>query len=171
LYLITLRLFLSLLASSLGCRFGGLSSGFGFLDGLDDTNSDGLTHVTDGEATKRWVLRECLNAHWAGWAHVDDGGVSGFDEDWVLLENLTGTFVDLLLELLEFAGDMSGVAIEHGGVLVADLTWVVEDDDLGGEGFGLLCWVFFAVGSNMSTTDVLDGDVLDVEANVVTWRC
>jgi len=82
---------------------------------------------------------------------------------------LTGTFVDLLLEFLEFAGDMSGVAIKYWGVLGADLTWVVKDDDLSSEGFGLLSWVFLAVGGNMATTDVLDGDVLDVEANVVTW--
>ena len=63
------------------------------------------------------------------------------------------------------------MAIEYWGVLVADLTWMVEDNDLSGEGFGFLGWVFFAVGSNMSTTDILDGDVLNVESNVVTWLC
>jgi len=65
---------------------------------------------------------------------------------------------------------MGSVAIEYWGVLVADLTWMVEDNDLSLEGFGLLGWVFFAVGGNMSTTDILDGDVLDVESNVVTWN-
>jgi len=128
-----------------------------------------LTHVTDGETSKRWVLLEGLDAHWAGWDEVDDGGISGFDEDWALLKNLTGTFVDLLLEDGELAGDMSSVAIKYWGVLGADLTWMVEDDDLGSELSSGLGWVFFAVGSNMSTTDVLDGDVLDVEANVVSW--
>lgn len=28
----------------------------GLGDGLDDTNSDGLTHVTDGETAKGWVV-------------------------------------------------------------------------------------------------------------------
>jgi len=64
---------------------------------------------------------------------------------------------------------MRGVAIKYWGVLGTDLTWMVKDDDLSSELFGLLGWVFFAVGSNMSTTDVLDRDVLHVEANVVTW--
>jgi len=40
---------------------------------------------------------------------------------------------------------MSSVAIEYWGVLVADLTWMVKDDDLGLEVFGFLGWVFFAV--------------------------
>ncbi len=43
---------------------------------LDDTDSNGLPHVTDGEATKRWVLGEGLNAHGLGRNHLDDGGVT-----------------------------------------------------------------------------------------------
>ena len=31
--------------------------------GLDDTNSDGLPHVTDSEPSKGWELGECLNTH------------------------------------------------------------------------------------------------------------
>jgi len=129
-----------------------------------------LSHITYGEASKWWVFSECLNAHWASWLKSYDSGISGFDEDWVLFKNLSRTFVDLLLDLLEFACNMCSVAIEYWGVLVADLTWMVEDNDLSCEGFGFLGWVFFAVGSNMSTTDILDGDVLDIESNVVTWN-
>jgi hypothetical protein len=149
---------------------GDFSSFIGFGDGLDDTDSDSLSHITYGEASKWWVFSECLNAHWASWLKCYDSGISGFDEDWVLFKNLSRTFVDLLLDLLEFACNMSSVAIEYWGVLVADLTWMVEDNDLSFEGFGFLGWVFFAVGSNMSTTDILDGDVLDIESNVVTWN-
>jgi hypothetical protein len=149
---------------------GDFSSFIGFGDGLDDTDSDSLSHITYGEASKWWVFSECLNAHWASWLKCYDSGISGFDEDWVLFKNLSRTFVDLLLDLLEFACNMSSVAIEYWGVLVADLTWMVEDNDLSCEGFGFLGWVFFAVGSNMSTTDILDGDVLDIESNVVTWN-
>lgn len=49
-------------------------------DGLDDTDSDGLTHVTDGETSKWWVVGEGLNAHWLGWLHLDDGGITRLDD-------------------------------------------------------------------------------------------
>ena len=48
-------------------------------------------------------------------------------------EVLTGTTVDLLLNLCELAGDVSGVAVEHGRVPVANLAGVVQDNDLSGE--------------------------------------
>merc|ERR1719365_110350 len=76
--------------------------------------------------------------------------------------------IDLLLDLVEFAGNVSGVAIQDGGVSVGDLTGVVEHNDLGGEvgaaGGGLV----LGVGGDVATLDVLDGDVLDVEADVVS---
>ena len=63
---------------------------------------------------------------------------------------------------------MSGVAIEDGAVAVGNLSGVVEDNDLGGEvshtGGGLV----LGVRGDISSLDVLDGDVLDVEANVVS---
>jgi hypothetical protein len=55
------------------------------------------------------------------------------------------------------------VAVKNRGVTGTDLTGVVEDDDLGGEGSGLLGGVVFAVRTDVTTTDVLDGNVLDVE--------
>merc|ERR1719442_182970 len=65
---------------------------------------------------------------------------------------------------------MSGVAIQHWRVSVADLSRVVEDDDLGGEvrhaGGGLV----LRVGGDVSTLDVLDRHVLDVESNVVSGK-
>ncbi|KFY69876.1 hypothetical protein V499_09661 [Pseudogymnoascus sp. VKM F-103] len=42
------------------------------------------------------------------------------------------------------------------------------DNDLGVERLGSLGGVVLGVTSNVTTTDLLDGDVLDVEANVVT---
>ena len=66
------------------------------------------------------------------------------------------------------ASNVSGVAIKDGAVAVGDLSRVVEDNDLGGEvrhtGGGLV----LGVGGDISSLDVLDGDVLDVEANVVS---
>ena len=64
---------------------------------------------------------------------------------------------------------MGSVAVEDGSVPGADLTRVVEDDDLGVEGVAALRWVVLGVAGNVATTDLLDGDVLDVEADVVAW--
>jgi hypothetical protein len=71
---------------------------------------------------------------------VKDGGVAGTD--------LTCHRVSKALN----------VAVPHS------LTRVVEDDNLGVEGSGLLGGVVLRVGADVTTTDVLDGDVLDVEA-------
>ena len=62
------------------------------------------------------------------------------------------------------------MAIEDWGVTSTDLTRVVEDNDLGVEGLGTLWRVVLGVTSNVTTANLLDGDVLDVEANVVTWN-
>ena len=63
---------------------------------------------------------------------------------------------------------MGGVAVEDGCVAGADLARVVEDDDLGVEAVATLGRVVLAVTGNVATTDLLDGDVLHVEADVVT---
>lgn len=80
---------------------GGFLGGFSHLtgllnldDGLDDANyedvnipslnrrerertSNGLSHVTDGETSKRWVVGESLDTHWLGWHHLDDRSLIG----------------------------------------------------------------------------------------------
>ena len=43
---------------------------------------------------------------------------------------LSGTTIDLLLDLVEFASNVSSVAIQDWRVSVADLSGVVEDNDL-----------------------------------------
>ena len=53
-------------------------------------------------------------------------------------------------------------------VHTSNLTGVSENDDLGVEGSSLLGGVVLRVGSNHTTTDFLNGDVLNVEADVVT---
>ena len=54
---------------------------------------------------------------------------------------------------------MGSVAVENGGVAGTDLTGVVEDDDLGVEGRGLLGGVVLGVRGDVATTDILDRDV------------
>lgn len=63
---------------------------------------------------------------------------------------------------------MGSVAIQDGSVTSTDLTGVVEDDDLSIEGVGTLGGIVLGVTGNVATTNFLDGDVLDVEADVVT---
>jgi hypothetical protein len=160
-----MHLFLASLSSRLGDLAG---TGSGLLDGLDDTDSDGLTHVTDGETTQRRVVGESLNAHGLGGNHLDDGGITRLDELGRVLNRLTSTAVDLLKKLRELASNVGGVAIEDGSVTGTDLARVVEDNDLGVERSGTQRGVVLGVTGNVATTDLLDGDVLDVETNVVT---
>ena len=92
-----------LFLAGLGSGLGHLAGGLGLLDGLDDTDGNGLSHVTDGEATEGWVLGESLDAHgleiealenvnfnlgrnlfmkildYLGGDHVDDGGITRLD--------------------------------------------------------------------------------------------
>merc|ERR1712187_220307 len=84
------------------------------------------------------------------------------------LEGTIGTAVDLLKELGELASNVGGVAVQDGGVASADLTRVVKDDDLSVEASSLGSRVVLGVGSDVTTADFLDGNVLDVETNVVT---
>jgi hypothetical protein len=65
---------------------------------------------------------------------------------------------------------VSGVAIQDWSVSSTDLTRVVEDDDLGVEGLGTLGGVVLGVTAYVTTTDFLDGNVLDVESDIVSWE-
>merc|ERR1740122_864092 len=152
----------------------GLLGGLGLLalkrlggGGLDDTDSHGLPHVTDGEPSEGRVVSEGLNTHGLAGSQQDDGGVTRLDELGVVLSGLTGTAVNLLLDLGKLACNVSGVAIKDGTVAVGDLSWVVEDYDLGGEVGHTRGGFVLGVRGDVSSLDVLDGDVLDVEANVV----
>ena len=108
---------------------GGLLSG----GGLDDTDGDGLLHVSHGESSEGRILSESLAAHGLGGLEDDEGRVSVLDELGLLLSSLTGSAVDLGLDFVELAGNVSSVAIEDGGVSVFDLSGVVHNDDLGEE--------------------------------------
>lgn len=158
-----------LLLGSLLSRLGDLATRLlGLLNGLDDTDSNGLPHVTDSETTERRILVVGLNAHGLAGDELDDGGITRLDKLGRVFERLASSAIDLLLELGELASNVGSVAIEDRSVASTDLTRVVEDDDLGGEGGGLLGGVVLGVRGDVATANVLDGDVLDVEADVVT---
>ena len=63
---------------------------------------------------------------------------------------------------------MGGVAIQDWTVSVGNLSGVVQDDNLGGEVGNSGCWLVLGVGCNISSLDVLHGNILDVESNVVS---
>jgi hypothetical protein len=65
---------------------------------------------------------------------------------------------------------VGSVAIKNWSVSSTNLTRVVEDNDLGVERAGSLGGVVLGVTADVSTTNLLDGDVLDVESNVVTGK-
>jgi len=73
-----------------------------------------------------------------------------------------------LFDLLKLDSNVAGVAIKDGGISVGYLTGVVHDDDLSFEEGATLGWVVLGVGSYISTLELFDGNVLHVEADVVT---
>jgi len=84
-------------------------------------------------------------------------------------EFFSGSSVDLGVDGFEFAGNMGGVAIEDGGISGLDLSWMVENDDLCEEVNGFSGWVVFLVSTDVSSFDVFDGNVFNVETDVVPW--
>ena len=133
----------------------------GLVDALDDTDSNGLPHVTDGETTKRGVLVVRLHAHGLAGHELGNASIARLDELGARLDRLTSSAIDLLDELGELASNVGGVAVKHRGVASTNLTGVVEDDNLGVERCSLLGGVVLGVGSDVTTTDILDRNVPD----------
>merc|ERR1719325_469460 len=149
---------------------GGLSGLAGNLlgcGGLDDTDSNSLPHVPDGEPSQGRVVGEGLHAHGLAGEQLHDGSVSGLDELGRILSGLASTPVNLLEDLGELASNVGGVAVEHWGVAVGHLAGVVQHDDLGGEVGDASGGLVLGVGGDVASLDVLYRHVLDVEANVV----
>merc|ERR1719321_2122214 len=46
---------------------------------------------------------------------------------------------------------------------------MVKNDNLGNEHGVILSWIVLGVRADVTSLDILDGQVLDVETNVVTW--
>jgi len=138
-------------------------------DGLDDTDGNSSLHISNSESTEWWEVSEGLNAHWLGWLDLDDGTVRGLDELGVLFKDFTVSSVDLLLDLIKLASDMSGMAIQDWSVTVSDLTWVTKNDNLSVESFTFGSGINLSIRSDVTSLELFDGEVLDVETNVVTW--
>ena len=137
-------------------------------DGLDHTDGDGLSHITHGEPSQWRVVSESLDDHGLGGLHGDHACISVLDELGVRLHGLTGTTIHLLVDILELGGNVRGVAIKDRSVAVLDLSGVRHDDDLSLEGLASLGRIVGRVGGDVTTLNILDGDVLAVKSDVVT---
>jgi len=62
---------------------------------------------------------------------------------------------------------MSSVAIKDRGISITDLSRVIEDDNLGVKVFSFSSRVILFIGANISSLDVFNGDILDIETNVI----
>jgi len=111
-----------------------------------------------------------FNTHWLGWNHLDDGSITRLDKLWRVFKFLTRTTINLFDEFSKLASNVSSVAIKNWRVSGSDLSRVVENDDLSIEGGSFLGWVVLGVGTDHTTTDILDGNVLDVESDIVSWN-
>jgi len=165
--IVTLLLLSTGLFGSLG-DFAG--AGVFLRDRLDDPDGDRLPHVADGESTERRIVGEGLDGHWLRRRHLHDRRVTVLDALGESFELFAGTTIAFLEDLLELAGDVSRVAIHDGRVSVLDFTGMVQNDDLSVEVLALLGRIVLRIGSDVSTTDFLDGHVLDVETNVVAGK-
>lgn len=63
---------------------------------------------------------------------------------------------------------MGSVAVEDGGVAILNLSGVVHDDDLCEEVLDFFRGIVLGVSADVSSLDVLDGETLDVESDVVS---
>lgn len=72
------------------------------------------------------------------------------------------------MDFFELASNMSSVAIQNGSVTSLDLTGVVHDDDLRVERGSFFSGIVLGIRGDVSSSDILDGDTLNVETNVVT---
>uniref|UniRef100_A0A804MRV7 Uncharacterized protein n=1 Tax=Zea mays TaxID=4577 RepID=A0A804MRV7_MAIZE len=155
----------------LGSRLGHLGSRrVLLLHALYHADRDRLPHVADREAPQRRILREGLHHHGLCGDHLDEAGVTVLEELGPALQLLPRPPVDLGEQLRELDGDVGRVAVQHGGVAVADLPRVVHDDHLRGEAGSLLGGVVLGVGGHVAALQVLHSHVLDVEADVVAGQ-
>ncbi|KAK7846503.1 hypothetical protein CFP56_007868 [Quercus suber] len=155
----------------LGSRLGNLGSRWILLlHALDDSDSHSLPHVPDGKTTKWGILGESFNNHGLGGNHLNHSRITILQEFGLLLKLLTRSPVNLGQELSKFDSNVGGVAIEDRGVTISNLTRVVHDDNLGGEVGCLLGRIILGVGGNIPTLEILNSNILNVEANIVTRK-
>jgi hypothetical protein len=94
--------------------------------------------------------------HRFAWNKFDNTGITGLHELWIVLQGLATPTINLLDELSELTGDVGSMAIEDGCIASANLTGMVENDDLSIEGSGFFGGVVLRVRGNITTTNILN---------------
>jgi hypothetical protein len=139
-----------------------------FNDRLDDTNSNGLPHITNSETAEGRIIVKFLDNHWLGGLKTDKETISVLDEFRVDFKYTFSSAVKLVIDILELGSDVRSMAIEDWSVSVLDLAGVRHDDDFSLECISSLRWIVSSVGCDVTTLDILDGDVLAIEPYDVT---
>ena len=137
--------------------------------GLDDTDSDGLLHVSNGESSEGGIFSENFNTHGFHGDELDHTSFSGLDTFGELFNDLTRSSVDLGLDFSELTGDVGSMAIEDGGIPVVDFSGVVHDDNLSDEADGFTGGVILGIRTNISSLEFFNGKILNIESYVVSW--
>lgn len=87
----------------------------------------------------------------------------------VSFEFFTSSSINFLGNFFEFNGNVGGVAIQDGGISVLDLTRVVKNDNLSKETKSFSRGILFSVRGNISSFNFFNGNIFNIETNVVTW--
>merc|ERR1712006_56682 len=74
----------------------------------------------------------------------------------------------ILVNVLEFSGNVRSMPVEHWAITILNLTRVRHHYDLGRERLTSLCRIVSGIGGDVSTLDILYRHVLAVKSNVVT---
>lgn len=141
-----------------------------FGGGLNDSDGNGLFHISNGKSSEWGILSETFTAKWLGRFHDNKSWVSVFDEFGFLLGRFTSSSVDFSLNFLEFAGNVGSVAVQNWGVSILNLSRVIHNNDLSKESFNLSWGIILRVSCNISSLDILNWETFNVESDIVSWN-
>merc|ERR1712080_685624 len=149
------------------CCLCGFPADLLYCDGLDDSHSNCLPHVTYSEPSQRWEVRECLYTHGLRRGEHHDSRVTRLHSLGGVLYLLARTPVHLLLDVCKLAGDMRCVTVQHGCVAVRDLSGMVEYNNLSSEVCRGLWWFVLTVACHVPTAELLHRHVLNIESYII----
>jgi hypothetical protein len=64
---------------------------------------------------------------------------------------------------------MSSVTIQNGSISVLNLSGVVKNNNLSKESNSFSRGILFGVSSNISSFDFFNGNIFDIETDVIPW--
>jgi hypothetical protein len=78
------------------CSLGNLASLLRLFNTLDDTYSNGLSHISNGKSSKRGIISESLDAHGFRRNHFDNSSITRLDKLGSVFDLLARSSVNLL---------------------------------------------------------------------------